>query len=298
MAKPIEQVEQDLHQLRTSSRELGRELTAAYRSYFGCFAPTLKQQSIQGCYHLCTNFYPEAFLKISYDRRAQLLKTLQRVISNAIADLSVHIESSGQTSNNDDEPTGELTAMPAIPIDWFETPSSLSTWQRNLEEELKHSLKEISYKINVLLQQAQIMPPNIPKSILEANPEADHQGGNTANIPNLLSVLIGQSNNQREEEIDGEDDENDEQDAEDALDAAMENLLQSRDPAQIIQIHSLYLRLTEIEFSNVTVLSLRKNISQLTNKVKILNREYLHKQQELKIAEAEAAWRNSWFENP
>jgi hypothetical protein len=32
--------------------------------------------------------------------------------------------------------------------------------------------------------------------------------------------------------------------------------------------------------------------------VKILNREYMHKQQELKIAEAEAAWRNSWFENP
>ena len=298
MAKPIEQVEQDLHQLRTTSRELGRELTAAYRSYFGCFAPTLKQQSIQGCYHLCTNFYPEAFLKIDYDRRAQLLKTLQRVISNAIADLSVHIESSGQTSSNndDDEPTGELTAIPAIPIDWFETPSSLSTWQRNLEAELNHSLKEISYKLNVLLQQAQIMPPDIPKPILEANPEADRQGGNTANIPNLLSVLIGQASNKREEDIDEDDEE--EQDEEDALDAAMEKLIQSRDPAQIIQIHSLYLRLTEIEFSNVTVLSLRKNISQLTNKVKILNREYLHKQQELKIAEAEAAWRNSWFENP
>jgi hypothetical protein len=299
MAKPIEQVEQDLHQLRTTSRELGRELTAAYRSYFGCFAPTLKQQSIQGCYHLCTNFYPEAFLKINYDRRAQLLKTLQRVISNAIADLSVHIESPSQTStsDDDDEPTGELTAMPAIPIDWFETPSSLSTWQRNLEEELNHSLKEISYKLNVLLQQAQIMPPNIPKPILEANPEADRQGGNTANIPNLLSVLIGQNSNKQEEDLD-DDDEEAELDEEDALDAAMENLIQRRDPATIIQIHSLYLRLTEVEFSNVTVLTLRKNISQLTNKVKILNREYMHKQQELKIAEAEAAWRNSWFENP
>jgi hypothetical protein len=299
MAKPIEQVEQDLHQLRTSSREIGRELTAAYRSYFGCFAPTLKQQSIQGCYHLCTNFYPEAFLKINYDRRAQLLKTLQRVISNAIADLSVHIESPSQTStsDDDDEPTGELTAMPAIPIDWFETPSSLSTWQRNLEEELNHSLKEISYKLNVLLQQAQIMPPNIPKPILEANPEADRQGGNTANIPNLLSVLIGQNSNKQEEDLD-DDDEEAELDEEDALDAAMENLIQRRDPATIIQIHSLYLRLTEVEFSNVTVLTLRKNISQLTNKVKILNREYMHKQQELKIAEAEAAWRNSWFESP
>ncbi len=297
MAKPIERVEQDLHQLRTTSRELGRELTAAYRSYFGCFAPTLKQQAIQGCYHLCTNFYPEAFLKINYDRRAQLLKTLQRVISNAIADLSVHIESSGSTSNseNDDEPTGELTPMPAIPIDWFETPSSLSTWQRNLEEELNHSLKEISYKLNVLLQQAQIMPSDIPKPILEANPEADRQGGNTASIPNLLSVLIGKNSNQREEE---NDDDDEEEDPEDALDAMMENLIQARDPAQIIQIHSLFLRLTEVEFANITVLSLRKNISQLANKVKILNREYMHKQQELKIAEAEAAWRNSWFENP
>lgn len=297
MAKPIEQVEQDLHKLRTSSREIGRELTAAYRSYFGCFAPTLKQQSIQGCYHLCTNFYPEAFLKINYDRRAQLLKTLQRVIGNAIANLSVHIESPSQTSssNDDDEPTGELTALPATPIDWFETPSSLSTWQRNLEEELNHSLKEISYKLNVLLQQAQIMPPNIPKPILEANPEADRQGGNTANIPNLLSVLIGQNGDRQEEE---HDDEGEDEDEEDALDAAMEKLIQRRDPATIIQIHSLYLRLTEIEFSNVTVLTLRKNISQLTNKVKILNREYTHKQQELKIAEAEAAWRNSWFESP
>ena len=138
------------------------------------------------------------------------------------------------------------------------------------------------------------MPPDIPKPILEANPEADRQGGNTANIPNLLSVLIGKKSSQQEAELDEDDEEEDE---EDALDAMMENLIQARDPAQIVQIHSLFLRLTEVEFSNVTVLSLRKNISQLTNKVKILNREYMHKQQELKIAEAEAAWRNSWFES-
>jgi hypothetical protein len=294
MAKPIEQVEQDLEQLRTTSRELGRELTAAYRSYFGCFAPTLKQQSIQGCYHLCTNFYPEAFLKLNYDRRAQLLKTLQRVISNAIADLAVHIEPSSRTGNDDDdddddEPTGELTAMPAIPIDWFATPSSLSTWQQNLEEELAHSLKEISYKINLLFQQAQIMPPNIPKPILEAIPEADRQGGNIANVPNLLSVLIGQNSHRPDRDDDEEELE---------LELPLGNLIQRDDPPQIIQIHSLFLRLTEIEFSNVTVLSLRKNIAQLSSKVKMLRREYAQKQQELKIAEAESAWRNSWFESP
>ena len=294
MAKPIEQVEQDLTQLRTASSELGRELTAAYRSYFACFTPTLKQQSIQGCYHLCTNFYPEPFLKLNYDRRAQLLKTLQRVIVNVISDLAVQIEPGSQTkSDDDDEPTGELTAMPAIPIDWFANPSSLSTWQQNLEAEIAHSLKEISYKVNLMLQQAQVLPQDIPKPILEAKPQVDQQGNSTANIPNLLSVLIGK-NSDRPEELETEDFE----DSEDNLDLALENLISRQDPAQILQIHSLFLRLTEIEFSNGTVLSLRKNISQLTNKAKILNREYLHKQQELKVAEAESAWRNSWFESP
>jgi hypothetical protein len=274
MARSIEQVGQDLTQLKAASSQLGRELMAAYNSYFEILAPALKQQSIQSCYHLCTTCYPDAFLKLNYNQKSQLLKTLQRVISNAIADLVVHIEPVPRTGNNDDEPTGELTSIPVMPIDWFATPTSLSTWQQNLEEELSHSLKEISYKVNLLLQQAQIMPSNIPKPILEASSEADRQGESTVNIPNLLSVLIEQEGNQ-EQQLDNED-----------------------DFSRIIQIHSLYLRLTEVEFSDVAVLSLRKNISQLINKVNVLRREYLHNQQELKIAEAESAWKNSWFESP
>jgi hypothetical protein len=294
MAKPIEQVEQDLNQLRTVSSEMGRELTAAYRSYFAALAPTLSQQAIQGCYHLCTNFYPEAFLTLNYDRRSQLLRTLQRTISNTIGNLAIHIDPSQRPSNNadedDDEPTGDLTAMPATQIDWFANPSSLSTWHQNLEAEINRSLKEISYKVNVLLQQAQIIPANIPKPILEAYPEADRGGGNTANVPNLLSVAIGQNHAQLEEE---------EEELE--LETQPGNLTDRADRddrLQIIQIHTLFLRLTEVEFSNVTALSLRKNISQLSNNVKMLKREYLQKQQELKIAEAESAWRNSWFESP
>jgi hypothetical protein len=283
MARSIEQVGQDLNRLKTASTELGRELTAAYRSYFTTLAPTLKQQSIQSCYYLCTTCYPEAFLKLNYDRRTQLLKTLQRVIGNVIVDLAVHMEPSDRNStNNDDETTGELTSIPVMPIDWFATPSSLSTWQNNIEEEINHSLKEISYKANLLLQQAQIVPANIPKPILEASPEADRQGESTGNIPNLLSVLVEQ--------------ESDEHQLEDPL--AGRHQLDLDDFPQIVQIHSLYLRLTEVEFSNGTVLSLRKNIDRLVNQISVMRREYIQKQQELKIAEAESAWRNSWFESP
>ncbi len=281
MAKPIEQIEQDLTQLRDASSQLGVELTAAYKSYFETLAPTLKQQSIQGCYYLCTNAYTEAFLHLSYNQRSQLLKTLQRVIKNAVADLLTKIEPSASNSNDadDDEPTGDLTSMSATSIDWFATPESLSTWQKNLELEISRSLKEISYKVNLLLQQGQVMPPAIPKPILEANQQIEERGGNTTNIPNILSVLVEQDGHKNQQlNTEAEDDEED-------------NL------PNIMQISSLYLRLTEIEFSNVTVLTSRKQINQLVNKTKSLRREYLHKQQERKIAEAESAWRNSWFED-
>jgi hypothetical protein len=290
MARPIEQIEQDLTQLRKASTQLGEELMAAYKSYFTTLAPTLKKQSIQGCYYLCTNCYPEAFLKLNYERRSQLLNTLKRVIRNVIGDLVVQIEPSARTSNNhDDEPTGELTSIPVMPIDWFATPASLSTWHQNIEEEIGHSLKEISYKVNLLLQQAQIMPPTIPKPILEASLEADRQGGSTANIPNILSILIEQESSEGQELEDVPE--------ERSMMPIVLEISSPEDLPQIVQIHTLYLRLTEVEFSDVTALSLRKNISQLVNKINMLRREYLQKQQELKIAEAESAWRNSWFED-
>ena len=294
MARSIEQVGQDLHHLQTASSNLGTELTAAYQSYFAALAPTLKQQSIQSCYYLCTNCYPDAFLKLNYNQRSQLLKTLQRVISNVIADLVVQIDSSAR-SNNDDEPTGELTSIPIMPIDWFATPTSLSTWQQNLESEIAHSLKEISYKVNLLLQQARIMPATIPKPILEASAQADRQGESNVNIPNLLSILIEQESDEQE----FEDLNSDRAIVSNGTDRSVSLALDAEgdDFPQIVQIHSVYLRLTEIEFSEVNVLSLRKNIDRIVDKVKLLRREYLQKQQELKIAEAESAWRNSWFES-
>ena len=108
-------------------------------------------------------------MKLSYNQRSQLLKTLQRVIGNVAADLVTCIDPSKRRKDDDDdddEPTGDLTMLSTTPIDWFETPESLSTWQKNLESEIIRSLKEISYKVNLLLQQGQVMPPSILVYIL------------------------------------------------------------------------------------------------------------------------------------
>ncbi len=278
MAKPIEQVEQELTKLRMASNQLGKELTSAYKSYFSVFAAALKKQSIQGCYYLCTNGYPEAFLKLNYERRAHLLKTLQRTINNAVKNLAAQLESADRSNDSndssEDEPTGELVSLSMMSPEWFATPLSLSTWRQQIEAEINQSLQEISYKVNLLLQQGQVMPPTIPKPILEANPHADRQSTNIVNIPNILSILI----------------ENETAQAPDSQSADGEE-------PKILPIQSLYLRLNEVEFSEANVLSCRKNIELLADKIKSLRRDYLTKQQELKIAEAEAAWRNSWFED-
>jgi hypothetical protein len=312
MARQIEQIEQELSKLKTLSSELGLELTIAYKKYFAALAPTLKQQSIQACYYLSTTCYPEAFLKLSYGQRAHLLKTLQRVIQNTISSLLVHIETPEYTGEDDTETTGELTAIPTMPIDWFATPDSLSTWQKNLEGEIAHTLKEISYKVNLLLQQAQIMPPSIPKPILEANPQVDERSNNTTNVPNLLGVLIehdpGSDRSilatllRKSQELDEDSQrDRDEDDSSIGSNSSPKNKQQyfnnDDELPKIMEIYSIYLRLTEIEFSDGTVLSERKNINNLANKIKILRREYLHKQRELIIAEAESSWQNSWFDD-
>jgi hypothetical protein len=313
MARQIEQIQRDLNKLRTVSSELGLELTTAYKNYFAVFAPTLKQQSIQACYHLATSCYPEAFLKLTYSQKSQLLKTLQRVIQNTVASLLNQLDKPGYTGEDDTETTGELTSMPDVPIDWFGAPDSLSTWQKNLEGEIAHTLTEISYKVNLLLQQAQILPPSIPKPILEANPQVDERGGNTINVPNLLGVLVERDGAnerstlaallQRGREINENRQQNRDEDLEDddlSVDrnSILEDLQDRADETpKIIQIFSIYLRLTEVEFSDGAVLSGRKNINHLGNKIKTLRREYLDKQRELTIAEAESSWRSSWFED-
>jgi hypothetical protein len=65
----------------------------------------------------------------------------------------------------------------------------------------------------------------------------------------------------------------------------------------ITQIMAIHLRLEEIEFADVTLLTERKGIRNILMQLSKIGREYQKRQKELKIAEAEAAWRASWFED-
>jgi hypothetical protein len=265
MARAIEQIERELTQLKERSLLLGKELEDVYRKYFAVLTTAIEKQTTQACYYLCTNDYPEAFLQLSYGQREHLLKSMQRVIKHSNTDLNSKLISP-QIAEGQTDPT-------AVNLERFATPEELYNWQKEVERSIQKTNQLISHKINLLLHQSRILPTHLPNAILEASAKGGERGENMTDVPNILSILV--------EEKDNDDEDDDDE---------------SERRSGIVKLDILYLRLTEIEFVDMVVMSWRKQVNQLASKVANLRREYHNKQKELKIAEAESAWRNSWFD--
>lgn len=147
-------------------------------------------------------------------------------------------------------------------------PEDLAQWQQNLEQAIANTLKKTNRETNNLLQQAGILPNKLPVPVLEAAANSSEASTEVmAGPPNLLNLLIETENNQESED------------------------------STVTQIVAIHLRLSEIEFTDATVRAGRNQIRNLEVRLKSLGREYYKKQRERAVAEAEAAWRASWFDD-
>ena len=72
---------------------------------------------------------------------------------------------------------------------------------------------------------------------------------------------------------------------------------QSSSSSSFAQISLLRLRLAEIEFSDPMLNAKRGQIRNLIGKISKLKSKYQTSKREYAIAEAQAAWRSSWYEN-
>lgn len=145
-------------------------------------------------------------------------------------------------------------------------PKRLAVWQEELEHYVVETLQELSHAANLMLQQLEILPNRLPEPVLEVAAKADISAEATASPPNLLNLLI---------ESESEE-------------------LQETNMTQFIAIR---LRLSEIEFSNSSTTIWRSKIRELSAQLHKLGREYQKKLKERSVAQAEAAWRSSWFED-
>lgn len=273
MARAVEQIERDIAALEEAVSAIAAELKSAYARYLKILGQAVRQHLILATYQLCTQGYPEPFLGLSFSQRQQLQQAIRKSGQNTADELLTLLE----TTEEEDEEEEELE-ITDLEIDNEEeenisyshpsNPQRLAQWQQNLEEEIADSLKSVSREANLLLQQTGIVPNKLTPPLLEAAATASEASTEmVTGTPNILNLLV-----------------------------EAENPEQPEDP-DVTQIIAINLRLTEIEFADVSVRTSRNQIRNIEAKARSLSKEYQKKQQERVVAEAEAAWRASWFDD-
>lgn len=173
-------------------------------------------------------------------------------------------ESAEQTEHSS-QPEPIQPEAPSPPEAQSPHPRHLARWQERLEEKIVEELQNLSHSVNRLLQQSDILPARLPEPVLEVAARADLATEASASPPNLLNLVI-------------------ETETEEPKESTMTQLMAVR------------LRLSEIEFSDSSTMIWRSKVRELLAKLNKLGREYQKKQKERSIAQAEAAWRSSWYE--
>ncbi|MBD2298007.1 hypothetical protein H6G80_08440 [Nostoc sp. FACHB-87] len=271
MARAIERIERDLAMLEEAIRAIAAELQSAYTVYLTLLGEAVRKQLILASYHLCTQGYPENFLKLSLNQRQKLQQAIRQLGKQLSEELITYMNGEIVTEEeNEGNETEEeaVTENPKLNPPDSSNPVEIAKWQNHLEELTQQALKKVSHDTNVLLQQADILPKKVPEPILEAAAAASEAAAEVMpGPPNLLNLVIEIDNEQDEEE------------------------------SSLTQIMTINLRLGEIEFADATLASSRKQIRNILVQLQKLGREYQKKQRERSIAEAEAAWRSSWYED-
>lgn len=279
MARAVEQIERDIAALEEAVSALAAEIRSTYASYLTALGQALRQHLIMASYHLCTQGYPENFLSLSFSQRQQLQQTIRKLGQHATDQLLAHTKTEEEIGTREDgeikigqgdkESIDEYSPHPQREphAPSRRNPMDLAEWQQNLEQAIANTLKTVSHNTNRLLQQVGILPKKLPEPLLEAATNSSEATAEAmAGPPNLLNLLIETENDQ-----DSED-------------------------SSVIHIIAIHLRLSEIEFADATVRAGRYQIRNLLLRASKLGREYHKKQRERAVAEAEAAWRTSWFE--
>ncbi|WNZ23595.1 hypothetical protein HJG54_12525 [Leptolyngbya sp. NK1-12] len=194
---------------------------------------------------------------VGMDPDANNATTTDQVTDSAIdGPIDGPIDDSSDRSS--DPPTPDQRDRPLHPKD-------IARWQTRIEAQITEILQNLSHTTNRVLQQADILPNRLPEPVLEVAAKADLSSETANSPPNLLNLLIEASS-------------------------------EDEDKPVMTPIVAIRLRLSEIEFSDAATAAVRSKLRQLMGQLVKLERDYQRKQKERAVAQAESAWRASWFE--
>lgn len=288
MSKSIKQLHHDLTVLTDKIQDLANNLQTLYQDYFQHLKIVVKRQLVLATYQVCTQKYPEEFLKLTYQERYDLQEKIKDLDNIFQEDLSkgfksikvnnnpviknfynkiISIFSNLKESENNNDLSTENQDKLSDEINKEEElkPQDLIRIQVEMENCLEESLTTISHRANKYLQEVNILPKKIPNKILEMALQSEENTSLISGIPNLLSLIIERDD--KSENID------------------------------VTPIFAISLKLTEIEFNDTNLNSLRQKINHLLRELNILDDKYQNTKQKYLILQAESAWRSSWVDN-
>lgn len=301
-----ERIAQDIATIGKATAKLAAELHQTYAEYLQALGQALRQQLVLSGYHVCTQGYPTQFLTLSLSQRQALQQGLKQLATQAQTALIslLHspdsqlvepeldlqeLEGDGEAQAGGEIETMELTQSLSIespptesqstellPIESLPTeltPVQLMEWQEALETAIAREFQVASFKANRLLHQAAILPNQLP-NFLKATGKID-AAQVEAISQNMMDLLMeAQSNSEPSDE------------ESDVMQMPI-----------VIQLVAVHLQLSDVEFADATSSSYRNRLRSLTARLKTLRQTFRKKERELAIAQAEAAWRSSWFED-
>lgn len=182
MIVEITQIQQSLDQLTQKTAELTNDARDCYERYLALLGPAVSQKLILAGYHLCTQVYPEAFLRLSLNQQQTLQQDLQQLGQQLQQSLKAVIQ-----------PLLALVTEAAV------EPEQLMTVLQEIEQAILDVLRQISQQANQLLQDQQIVQITSMDLLFEIASKAADHGHPITNPPHLIKALV----DDQEEESDG-----------------------------------------------------------------------------------------------
>lgn len=366
MVRSVEQIEQDITILQDALRAIAQDFETLYAQYLHDLSRSTAKQLILAAYHLCTQGYPDGFLRLSFSQRQELQQALRQladgaeaqflaylspetddspgkinrslgrsgdVALQAVADFMAGLQSDAdghpvaaiaaeteaftladpalqatdadlslaalepEATGNDsqdaavqspddpqpseDEPEADPATLAALSVEagWAELEAEaeaedeeptdpleqLLYWQERIEHGIAEVLQRLSYGANRLLHRADVLPHNLPEPVLEVAARAGVATEAAIGAPNLMNLVIEAKSDDPEE-------------------------------SGIIRVIAIRMRLSEVEFGNPELTGWRSKLRNLSARLNQVGQDYRKKQKERAIAQAELAWRSSWYE--
>ena len=332
MARSIQQIKQDLETLKETVAEAATELQQMYNDYLQLLSQSVKQQLVLASYQLCTQIYPESFLKLSFKQRQHLQQQI-REISQEVAEFFQEIDNIAQKPSSLEQTELNLLAEmirnlpvnkpsnPEITTDNNQLPASENSDESESQTEIiiagdQNNIKELAEHLeniaaeeldsdksqeidfsnpeHLVLWQRKI-EKNLKQYLDDISRKTNESLQEVNIIPNRLPTKVIDMAIQAHEVAGNGHKVN-----------SLPNILNlvvetEKEPkgkkTKLAQISLLRLRLSEIEFTDSSVSLQRNKIRNFSKKIEQLRQQYRTKEREYAIAEAEAAWRSGWYED-